>query len=120
HGVHGVAHIDETAKSAEAEHDKRKDGCQYHRLTPWERPDPAKQSAAAADTSSDFKACPDREHSYKRGQSHQKRQKRLHEFKASAMLGIGQQVMHPNRHREDQKHDECQTAHGIAIEPSPG
>ena len=54
------------------------------------------------------------------GTDDESRQQHLNEFGRVAVLRIHQQMMHSDRQAVDQKEDEGQAPHGVAVEPSAG
>ena len=110
--------IDQPAETAEAEHDERKAGCEDGRPFPGKLCNPAENTAAAAQPSGDFQRCRDGENRQQRRHRHKDGEQHLDELPAVAVLWVHHQMMHSDRQAKDQKQNEGETAHRIAIEAS--
>ena len=117
-GIELIAHVDQPAGAAEAEHDQRQRGRQHDRILPGQRADPSERALAAAQAAGDFGRCADREHRQQRRQRDQPGEHRMHELESGADLRIGKQMMHADRHRHHDEQDEGNPRHRVAVEPA--
>src|SRR5258708_4523407 len=115
HRVHGVTHVDEPAKPTETEHHQRKADSQNHRLVPGQRRDPSQKPAPPAHASGNLQAGADREHGEQGWKRDQEREEGLDELEARSVFRISKEMVHPDRKREDNEHDESKPPHRIAV-----
>ena len=100
HRIHRIAHVDEPAEPAEAEHHQRQRDGEDHRLLPRQCADPPQEPTAAAGAPGYFQARAYREDGQQGRQGDKEREKALEEFKAATDLGVGEQMVHPDRDSE--------------------
>ncbi|MBA7690572.1 hypothetical protein ES703_99101 [subsurface metagenome] len=111
-----VAHVDQPAGIPETEQHEREGHRQHDRVLPWQRPDPAEGTAAAAQARGDLDRGADREDGEQGRQSDERGESRMDELEAGADLRVGEGVMNADRHGHHQEQDEGDPPHGVAVE----
>ena len=115
HGVHAVAHVDDAAETAEAEHDETKAGREHHRPLPGQGRDPAEHAASAAQPAGNLERGGDGENGEQRRHRDKRREKHLDELGRVAVLWVHEQVMHAHRQAVDQEQNEGEASHAYIV-----